>query len=167
MKLAVILFNLGGPDSPEAVEPFLRNLFSDPAIIALPALLRLPLARYIARRRAPVARAIYDHIGGKSPIFAETRKQADALEAALSGGGGEAGSLEVKAFVAMRCWHPFSDGAARALPRQFDAGPHRGLCRSIRNIPPPPAPPRSRIGTRAAKKAGLTATDLTKICCYP
>ena len=56
MKLAVVLFNLGGPDSPEAVEPFLRNLFSDPAIISLPAFIRLPLAWWIARRRAPVAR---------------------------------------------------------------------------------------------------------------
>ena len=64
MKLAVVLFNLGGPDSPEAVEPFLRNLFSDPAIIALPAIVRLPLARLIARRRAPIAREIYEQIGG-------------------------------------------------------------------------------------------------------
>ena len=80
MKLAVILFNLGGPDSPEAVEPFLRNLFSDPAIISLPGIVRLPLARFIARRRAPVARAIYDHIGGRSPILEETHKQAEALE---------------------------------------------------------------------------------------
>ena len=55
MKLAIILFNLGGPDSPESVEPFLRNLFSDPAIIALPGLFRWPLARMIARRRAPIA----------------------------------------------------------------------------------------------------------------
>ena len=84
MKLAVVLFNLGGPDSPEAVEPFLRNLFSDPAIIALPAIIRLPLARLIARRRAPMARKIYEQIGGRSPIFAETRSQADALEKALS-----------------------------------------------------------------------------------
>ena len=96
MKLAIVLFNLGGPDSPEAVEPFLRNLFSDSAIISLPALFRLPLARLIARRRAPVARKIYDHIGGRSPIFEETRRQADALEQALSIDG-----VEAKAFVAM------------------------------------------------------------------
>src|SRR5471030_3097556 len=108
MKLAVVLFNLGGPDEPEAVEPFLRNLFSDPAIIALPTIVRLPLARFIARRRAPVARAIYDHIGGRSPIVEETQKQARALEEALTG-------IEAKAFIAMRCWHPFSDGAAAAV----------------------------------------------------
>ena len=53
MKIAIVLFNLGGPDSPEAVQPFLKNLFSDPAIISLPSLLRLPLARFIASRRAP------------------------------------------------------------------------------------------------------------------
>jgi ferrochelatase len=82
-KLAVVLFNLGGPDSPEAVRPFLRNLFSDPAIIALPGVLRLPLAWDVARRRAPVARAIYAHMGGRSPILEETRKQARARESAL------------------------------------------------------------------------------------
>ena len=115
MKLAVVLFNLGGPDSPEAVEPFLRNLFSDPAIISLPG--DLPAAArawLIARRRAPVARKIYDHIGGRSPIFEETREQADALERALSDDG-----VEAKAFVAMRYWHPFSDDAARAV-KAFD-----------------------------------------------
>ena len=79
MRLAVILFNLGGPDSPEAVEPFLRNLFSDPAIISLPAIIRLPLARFIARRRAPIAKKIYEHLGGASPIFAERATIASAI----------------------------------------------------------------------------------------
>jgi ferrochelatase len=159
MKLAIILFNLGGPDSPEAVEPFLRNLFSDPAIIALPALLRLPLARYIARRRAPVARAIYDHIGGKSPIFAETRKQADALEAALCGDG-----IEAKAFVAMRCWHPFSDGAARAA-KAFDPDkivllplyPQYSTTTTASSL---------KDWARAAKGAKLDAPT-SRVCCYP
>src|ERR1700753_3911548 len=104
MRVAIILFNLGGPDGPQAVEPFLRNLFSDPAIIALPWPLRLPLARLIARRRGPVARAIYDHLGGGAPIVAETEKQARGLEAALTEPG-----LEARAFIAMRCWHPMSD----------------------------------------------------------
>ena len=67
MKLAIVLFNLGGPDSPEAVEPFLRNLFSDPAIIALPGIFRWPLARLIARRRA--VRAFQEARFG--PIFLE------------------------------------------------------------------------------------------------
>jgi len=159
MKLAVILFNLGGPDSPEAVEPFLRNLFSDPAIIALPTIFRLPLARLIARRRAPVARAIYDHIGGRSPIFEETRKQADALETALSGDG-----LEAKAFVAMRCWHPFSDGAARAAAAfnpdkivLLPLYPQYSTTTTASSL---------KDWARAAKKAGLTAPT-SRVCCYP
>ncbi len=82
-KTAIVLFNLGGPDSPDAVEPFLYNLFSDPAIIRLPSLLRLFLARRISRKRAPIAQAIYGHLGGKSPILQETQKQARALETAL------------------------------------------------------------------------------------
>ncbi len=110
MRLAVVLFNLGGPDSLEAVEPFLRNLFSDPAIIALPAVLRLPLARLIAARRAPFARGIYAKIGGRSPILEETQAQGRALEAALAAQGHEA-----RTFIAMRCWRPFSDDAARAV----------------------------------------------------
>jgi ferrochelatase len=159
MKLAVILFNLGGPDSPEAVEPFLRNLFSDPAIIALPAIFRLPLARFIARRRAPVARAIYAQIGGRSPIFEETRKQADALQAALSGDG-----VEAKAFIAMRCWHPFSDGAARAV-KAFNPD-------KIVLLPLYPQYSTSTTASslkdwaRAAKKAGLAAPT-SRVCCYP
>ena len=73
---AVVLFNLGGPDSPAAVEPFLFNLFSDPAIIRLPQPLRWPLARLISRRRAPMARAIYAQLGGGSPLLANTEAQA-------------------------------------------------------------------------------------------
>lgn len=159
MKLAIILFNLGGPDGPEAVEPFLRNLFSDPAIIALPALLRLPLARLIARRRAPVARKIYDHIGGRSPIFEESRRQADALERALSQEG-----MEAKAFIAMRYWHPFSAGAAQAV-KAF--GPDR-----IVLLPLYPQYSTTTTASslkdwdRAARRAGLTAPT-SRICCYP
>jgi ferrochelatase len=159
MKLAVILFNLGGPDSPEAVEPFLRNLFSDPAIIDLPAIIRLPLARFIAKRRAPIAREIYNHIGGKSPIFEETRKQADALEKLLSVDG-----VEAKAFVAMRCWHPFSDGAARAA-KAF--GPDK-----IVLLPLYPQYSTSTTASsvkdwhRAAKVAKLSAPT-SRVCCYP
>ena len=67
MKLGVVLFNLGGPDCLEAVQPFLQNLFSDPAIISLPGFLRKPLAKLIARRRTPLAKKIYEHLGGRFP----------------------------------------------------------------------------------------------------
>ena len=110
MRLAVVLFNLGGPDSLEAVEPFLRNLFGDPAILSLPGFLRVPLARFIASRRAPFAREIYAKLGGRSPILFETQAQAEALDKVLAKRG-----LEAKCFIAMRCWHPFSDETARAI----------------------------------------------------
>lgn len=112
-RLAVVLFNLGGPDRPEAVEPFLRNLFDDPAIIGAPGPIRHLLARWIARRRAPAAQAIYAEIGGRSPILPETEAQAEALAAML--GGGEATAV----FVAMRYWHPLIEETAARL-RDFD-----------------------------------------------
>lgn len=112
MKVAIVLFNLGGPDSPEAVEPFLRNLFNDPAIIGAPGFIRGPLAWFIARRRAPVAQAIYARIGGRSPILQQTEEQARALEHALAG---RQPGTRFRAFVSMRYWHPLSDIAAAAV----------------------------------------------------
>jgi len=82
-RTAIVLFNLGGPDSLEAVEPFLFNLFSDPAIVTLPAPVRRFVARLMARRRTPVARHIYARMGNASPIVPNTELQARALEAAL------------------------------------------------------------------------------------
>ena len=83
MKLAVVLFNLGGPDSPEAVEPFLRNLFGDEAILVMPWLLRKPLAWFIARGRAPIAGEIYAKIGGVLPSSRRQRLRRAALEQVL------------------------------------------------------------------------------------
>jgi ferrochelatase len=159
VKLGIILFNLGGPDSPEAVEPFLRNLFSDPAIITLPGLLRIPLARFIARRRAPLARAIYDHIGGRSPILEETQKQARALEQALTAPG-----IEARAFVAMRCWHPFSDGTALAV-KKF-APDHVVALPLYPQYSTTTSASSFKDWDRAAKKAGLTQPR-NRVCCYP
>ncbi len=107
MKIAVVLFNLGGPDSLDAVKPFLRNLFSDPAIITLPALLRLPLARFIASRRTAKAQKIYAQIGGASPILGQTEMQAQALRDALATGGNYWD--EWRCFVCMRYWHPMTE----------------------------------------------------------
>jgi ferrochelatase len=106
-RRAVVLMNLGGPDSLRAVRPFLCNLFSDPAIIRLPALLRLPLAWIIAARRAPVARRIYEQLGGASPLLANTEAQARALEAELG--------AEYRCFVAMRYWHPLTAATVSAV----------------------------------------------------
>jgi ferrochelatase len=109
-RLAVVLFNLGGPDRPETVRPFLFNLFSDPAIIGAPAPIRLPLAAFIAWRRAPTARSVYAMIGGRSPLLEETRAQADALERVLTDRHHDA-----RCFVSMRYWHPFAEEAARSV----------------------------------------------------
>lgn len=103
-RLAVVVFNLGGPDSPQAVQPFLFNLFSDPAIISLPQPLRWLVAKLISSRRAPVAQEIYHHLGGKSPLLEQTQRQADALATAL----GDA-ETEARVFIAMRYWHPMTD----------------------------------------------------------
>ena len=159
MKIAVVLFNLGGPDGPDAVRPFLQNLFCDPAIISLPWIIRAPLGRFIAKRRAPIARDIYARIGGGSPIVAETQKQARALEAVLS-----QGDVEAKAFIAMRYWHPFSDGAAVAVKAY---NPDK-----IVLLPLYPQFSTTTTGSslkdwkRAAKKAGLKQPTST-VCCYP
>jgi ferrochelatase len=111
VKIAIILFNLGGPDSLETVRPFLRNLFGDPAILRLPALIRRPLASFLASRRAPKARAIYAKIGGSSPILGQTETQARALEEAL---GGE---HEWRGYVCMRYWHPMTAAVVRSVER--------------------------------------------------
>ena len=111
MKIAIILFNLGGPDSLEAVQPFLRNLFGDPAILRVPSFIRRPLASFLARRRAPTARAIYAQIGGSSPILGQTEAQARALEEAL---GGE---HEWRGYVCMRYWHPMTEAVVRSVER--------------------------------------------------
>ena len=100
MKKAVILFNLGGPDKLENVEPFLFNLFNDPAIISIPSVFRYPLAKLISKRRTPVAKNIYKEIGNKSPILELTQNQAKSLENSLSE------KDDYKCFVVMRCWHP-------------------------------------------------------------
>ncbi len=111
MKVAVILYNLGGPDSPDDVRPFLFNLFNDPMIMDVPGPIRWLLAKLISTRRAPVARAIYQHLGGGSPLLKNTQAQADALDGALAG----ADANDYRVFVAMRYWHPMADAVARAV----------------------------------------------------
>lgn len=161
-KLAVVLFNLGGPDEPDAVRPFLFNLFNDPAIIALPTIVRWPLAKLISGKRAPVAREIYANLGGGSPLLPNTQAQANALELELAGtlGAGTA----VKVFIAMRYWHPMSDETARAVAG-FEPD-------EIVLLPLYPQYSCTTSGSsikewrRAAGKAGLAVPTKT-VCCYP
>src|ERR1700755_130579 len=108
-RIAVVLFNLGGPDSMAPVRPFLFNLFFDRNIIDLPRPLRWLVAQMIARRRAPIAQEIYLQMGGKSPILENPQDQAAALNRALKDLG------EVKTFICMRYWRPMTDEVVRAV----------------------------------------------------
>lgn len=111
-KIAVVLFNLGGPDGQDSVKPFLRNLFNDPAIIYAPWPVRPFLAWLISTTRGPKAAKEYAKMGGGSPIVPETQKQAAALTAALEVAlPGD----EVRCFLAMRYWHPFTEEAVEAV----------------------------------------------------
>ena len=159
---AVILFNLGGPTAPETVKPFLFNLFNDRAIIGAPQPVRWMLARLIAARRAPVARDIYSHLGGKSPIHEETEAQAAALEAALRErlGADRAPSVH----VVMRYWGRRAAAVARDLA-------HRGIRRTILL----PLYPQFSTTTSAssvrewsdcAANSGI-GPALGGVCCYP
>jgi protoporphyrin/coproporphyrin ferrochelatase len=110
-KLGVVLFQLGGPDSPEAIEPFLYNLFCDPDIIDFPfaRIARQPLAKLISTRRAKHVAHHYAEIGGKSPILEFTQRQATALERELRR------DFDARVVVAMRYWHPFTGAAIEKM----------------------------------------------------
>ncbi|MDX2074253.1 MAG: ferrochelatase [Alphaproteobacteria bacterium] len=157
-KIAVVLFNLGGPDSPRAIRPFLFNLFNDRAIISLSQPMRWLLAQWIAWGRSKKAAGIYHHIGGKSPILELTQQQARALEERLKSHG------EYKVFVSMRYWHPMSGAAAKNV--QQYAPDHIVL------LPLYPQFSTTTTGSsfedwdRQCDKIGLKAPT-SKICCYP
>lgn len=157
-RLAVVLFNLGGPDNLRAVRPFLANLFSDPAILPMLAPVRWPLAYLMAALRAPATRGFYRRIGGGSPLLKETEAQAQALQKALSE------TAEAHVFVAMRYWHPMSEQVVR---RVADFAPDR-----IVLLPLYPQYSTTTTGSsladwnRAARAAGLNVPTHA-LCCYP
>lgn len=159
-RLAVVLFNLGGPDRPEAVQPFLFNLFNDPAIIGAPGPVRWLLAKLISRRRAPIAREIYEHLGGGSPLLDNTVAQAQALEKALSGRVDDT----CRVFVSMRYWKPFSRETVKEVS---DFGPDR-----IVLLPLYPQFSTTTTGSSLADwqkvaRAGGIDVPTQAICCYP
>jgi ferrochelatase len=158
-RTAVVLFNLGGPDGPEAVEPFLFNLFNDPAIIGLPGLLRRFVAWRISARRAPIARHIYAELGGGSPLLPNTEAQARALEAALGGGSGR-----LRVFPCMRYWHPMSEAVASAVG---DFAPERIVLLPLYpQFSTTTTASSFRVWRQAAERAGLGASA-SLVCCYP
>ena len=158
-RLGVILFNLGGPDGPRAIEPFLFNLFNDAAIINAPSPLRWILAKFISRRRAPEARKVFKNLGGKSPLLEETPAQADALASRLENGAGK-----VRVFIAMRYWHPKSEETVKAV-KAF--GPDEIIL-----LPLYPQYSTTTTASSLKKWHAQAATQGLKcptsaICCYP
>ena len=156
MKTAVILFNLGGPDAPEAVQPFLFNLFFDRSIIDLPLIPRWLLAKRISSKRAPIAREIYAKLGGKSPLLEQTEAQADGLEDLLG--------PEYKTFIAMRYWHPMTEQAVMGVKEWapdriilLPLYPHYSIATTGSSL---------ACWTKEAAKQGLDVPTET-ICCYP
>ena len=158
MKRAIILFNLGGPDKLESVEPFLFNLFNDPGIISIPFIFRYPLAKIISKRRAPIAKNIYKEIGNKSPILELTQQQAKSLENSLLKIG------DYKCFVVMRCWHP---RAVDIIKKVREYGP-----KEIILLPLYPQYSASTSGSSIKEWNDLCEKEKYKvktktICCYP
>jgi len=155
-RLAIVLFNLGGPDRPEAIKPFLINLFTDPAILRVPFFVRPLLARIIARVRVKPATEIYALLGGKSPLLELTQAQAAALQAELP-------EFETRAFIAMRYWHPFSLQTAKQVR---DYAPDQILL-----LPLYPHYSTTTTGSsltawrEAAAQVGLVA-PVHSLCCY-
>ncbi|MGH7018405.1 MAG: ferrochelatase [Brevundimonas sp.] len=157
-RVAVVLTNLGGPDGPDAVKPFLFNLFNDPAIIGLPGIVRTPLARLISSRREKSAQANYALMGGGSPLLPETLKQAAALSEVLADA---APGNETEVFIAMRYWHPLTEDTARAVA-EFQPD-HVVLL--------PLYPQFSTTTTASSLKAWREAYqgpgEIHAVCCYP
>jgi ferrochelatase len=160
-KIAVVLFNLGGPDSLSAVKPFLFNLFNDKYIITLPSALRFFIAKLISNRREKFAQEIYSKTGDKSLILKETISQREALKKELV----KSKDSEFEVFICMRHWHPMA----------------KEIMKSIKNYDPEeiimlPLYPQFSTTTTASsieefiKNFNKEFTDKIKlktICCYP
>jgi ferrochelatase len=157
-RIAVAVMTMGGPDSLDAVRPFLFNLFNDPAIIGAPGPIRWLLAKWISSRRAPIAREIYKELGGKSPILQQTRDQAAALEKLL----GE--TFTAKVVTAMRYWHPFADEAALEIaafkPDRVVALPLYPQYSTTTNAS-------SIKDLKRALAAAGVSVPVVEVCCYP
>lgn len=157
-RTAVVLFNLGGPDQLGSVRPFLFNLFYDRAIIRLPNPARFVLAWCIARARKKRAQAIYEKMGGNSPLLSQTIEQAEALEKRLSEEG------EYKLFISMRYWHPMSRVVAKKV-KAYDPD-HIILLPLYPHYSSTTTGSSFRDWEKSCKKEGL-AKPTTAICCYP
>jgi ferrochelatase len=160
-RVAVVLFNLGGPDKPESIKPFLFNFFMDKNIIRLPLPLRFFIAKLISVRRSKnEAGSSYGMLGGGSPLLENTQAQADALQAMLF----NRDDCDYSVFVCMRYWHPMASDVVRKVKAWHPD----------RIVLLPLYPQYSTTTTRSslqnwnqqAAKAGLDVPTAL-VCCYP
>ena len=160
-KTAVILFNLGGPDSKKAIAPFLMNFFMDPNIIQLPIPLRCFVAKAISHRRSRrEAAESYDFLGGSSPLLTHSKAQSAALERVLN----ESSEGTYRVFVCMRYWHPMAPQIVRDV-RDWGADEIVLL---------PLYPQFSTTTSWSSRQQWINAADIAgydvptrMICCYP
>lgn len=155
MKIAVILFNLGGPDRPEVIKKFRINLFSDKAIIRAPWFIRIWLSRLIAASSAKTAVKNYKLMGGRSPLLDLTKKQAKALEAALG--------ADYRCFIAMRYWHPFAQETVKDVKNW---APDRVVLLPLYPQFSTTTTGSSLTDWRAASAKADLVTPVTTICCW-
>lgn len=156
-KVAVVLFNLGGPDSKKSIRPFLFNFFMDKNIIRLPLPLRFLIAQLISIRRSrKEAGSSYAFLGDKSPLLENTEAQARALEQQLN----ETGGIEFKTFVCMRYWHPMAGAVARAVQRW---SPDKII---LLPLYPQFSTTTTRSSLQQWSKQNLN-TPTSAVCCYP
>lgn len=156
-RIAVLLFNLGGPKNPEDVQGFLYNLFADKNIINLPFGIRQGVASLISSRRAPSAKKNYAHMGGGSPILKETEAQAQALEAYIAA---NTKGIEAKVFIGMRYWHPFIEDTVR----EIDAwGPDEIV---LLPLYPQFSSTTTLSSFQAFQKVYAGKARVTSVCCY-
>lgn len=160
-RKAVVLFNLGGPDSLQTVQPFLYNLFMDPAIIRLPAPLRFLVAKLISSRRAPIAQEIYGHLGGSSPLLPQTEAQAAALKTALSAANP---ADDYETFICMRYWHPMS---AEIVQSVKSYGPDEIILLPLYPQFSSTTSGSSIADWHKAAKTGKLDVPTATVCCYP
>lgn len=160
-KIAVVLFNLGGPDSKEAIKPFLFNFFMDKNIVRAAWPVRFLVASLISIRRSKKeAGASYGELRNKSPLLENSQKQAEALERVLN----QKGIANFKTFVSMRYWHPMAEEVVADVRNWY--------ADQIILLPLYPqfstTTTWSSLGVwkKAVEKLGFHAPTAT-ICCYP
>lgn len=160
-RIAVVLFNLGGPDKPESIKPFLFNFFMDKNIIRLPLPLRFMIAKLISvKRTKKEAGTSYGLLGGASPLLENTQAQADALQELLL----QRDDCDYSVFICMRYWHPMAEDVARKVKAW---NPDRVV---LLPLYPQYSTTTTRSSLQAwnrfAQEAGLDVPT-SMVCCYP